>query len=73
MRNIRESHALMARIVAARGGVAIGGMYGILPKGRDIADHSVQASLAGFVRDVVTQLRRGLVRLRCCCRWWWWW
>lgn len=61
VRHIRESHLLLARIVGARGGIAIGGMYGILPRGRDVADASVQAALVGFVRDVVTQLRRGLV------------
>ena len=56
VRNIRESHALLARVVAARGGIAIGGMYGVLPRGRDINEASVQAALVGFVRDVVTQV-----------------
>jgi malate synthase len=60
LRHIKESHVLLAAVVRARGGVAIGGMYGVLPFGRDLADASMVETLVGFVKDVVTQLRRGL-------------
>jgi malate synthase len=60
LRHIKESHVLLAKVVSARGGVAIGGMYGVLPFGRDLADVSMVETLVGYIKDVVTQLRRGL-------------
>jgi len=60
LRHIRESHLLLQRVVAARGGIAIGGMYGVLPRSNSLKDPSMQVSLIGFVKDIVTQLRRGL-------------
>ncbi len=55
---IKASHDLLADVVGSRGGVKVGGMYGILP----IAGHaeSLQITLRGFIKDVVTQLKRGL-------------
>mmetsp|Transcript_88736 Transcript_88736/g.153409 ORF Transcript_88736/g.153409 Transcript_88736/m.153409 type:complete len:1570 (+) Transcript_88736:69-4778(+) len=60
---VRASHELVARVVGGRGGLAIGGMYGVLP-GEDrvgLGDAMFQAALFGFVKDVVTQLKRGLI------------
>lgn len=60
VKHIKESHLLLADLVGARGGVKIGGMYGILPLSRDLTESSMQVTLYGYVRDVVTQLKRGL-------------
>ena len=58
--HIKESHILVAELVGARGGLKIGGMYGILPSSRQLDDPSMQVTLVGYFRDVVTQLKRGL-------------
>ena len=58
IRHIKESHVLLADTLNAMGAISIGGMYGILPESGNA--HSWQISMVGFVRDVVTQLRRGL-------------
>ncbi|MSQ02931.1 MAG: hypothetical protein EXR71_13735 [Myxococcales bacterium] len=58
IRHIRESHRILVRDLGACGALKIGGMYGVLPTEGDA--RSVMVSMAGFVRDVVTQLRRGL-------------
>lgn len=55
---IKGSHHLLAETVGSRGGVRVGGMYGILP----LSGHSrsLQITLKGFIKDVVTQLKRKL-------------
>lgn len=55
---IKASHRLVADVVGSRGGIRIGGMYGILP----LAGHpeSMQVTLRGFFKDVVTQMKRDL-------------
>ncbi|MFZ5477554.1 MAG: hypothetical protein ACOZNI_12330 [Myxococcota bacterium] len=58
IRNIKASHELLARALAPSGALRLGGMYGVLFSDDDPA--SFRASMAGFVRDVVTQLKRGL-------------
>lgn len=58
IRHIKESHVLLARELAALGAISIGGMYGVLFEDGNPASYRV--SMIGFVRDVVTQLRRGL-------------
>ncbi|MFW7381944.1 MAG: serine hydrolase [Oligoflexus sp.] len=57
---IKASHHLLADTVGSRGGIKIGGMYGILPLSADLTSPSFQAALAGFFKDVITQLKRGL-------------
>jgi malate synthase len=57
---IRESHLLLADVVGSRGGIKIGGMYGILPAESDIRSQSFQVALRGFFKDVITQLKRDL-------------
>ncbi|MDA8792777.1 aldolase/citrate lyase family protein [Bacteriovoracaceae bacterium] len=57
---IKASHELVADIVGERGGIPIGGMYGILPVSNDLNSESYQLTLLGFFKDVVTQLKRGL-------------
>jgi malate synthase len=57
---IKASHDLLAQVVGSRGGIKIGGMYGILPIENDITSPSFQITLRGFIKDVVTQLRRDL-------------
>lgn len=56
--NIRESHRILVRDLGPIGALKLGGMYGVLPD--DAVPGSFQVSMVGFVRDVVTQLRRGL-------------
>jgi malate synthase len=58
IRNIKESHDILVRELGAVGGLKIGGMYGILYESGDI--ESFTASMVGYIRDVVTQLKRGL-------------
>ncbi len=55
---VQASHRLLADVVGSRGGIKIGGMYGILPVAGH--DRSLQITLKGFIKDVVTQLKRGL-------------
>ena len=58
IRNIRESHAILVEALSEIGGLKIGGMYGILYQSGNAA--SFTASMIGYIRDVVTQLKRGL-------------
>ena len=60
IKHIKASHELLARVVRPRGGVAIGGMYGVLPADNRIESDSFQVAIRGFIRDVVTQLKRNL-------------
>ena len=55
---IKASHRLLADAVGSRGGIKVGGMYGILPLAGE--RKSLQVTLKGFVKDVITQLRRDL-------------
>ncbi|OUR94160.1 hypothetical protein A9Q84_17800 [Halobacteriovorax marinus] len=57
---IKGSHQLLADVVGPRGGIKIGGMYGILPITSDIHSESFQISIYGFIKDVVTQMKRSL-------------
>jgi allantoicase/malate synthase len=57
---IHASHRMLAEVVGSRGGIQIGGMYGILPVDTDLASDSFQVTLEGFFKDGVTQLKRGL-------------
>ena len=61
-KHIRESHLLLANVVKARGGIAIGGMYGVLPvqTGQPISSDVKQVCVRGLIRDVLVQLGRGL-------------
>jgi malate synthase len=56
--HIRESHRILAETLGPSGAMRIGGMYGVLP----LSGHagSLTAAQIGFVRDVITQLRRDL-------------
>lgn len=56
--NIRESHRILVRDLGPMGALKIGGMYGVLPEEGNAASHAI--SLVGFIKDVTTQLRRGL-------------
>jgi len=56
--HIKESHVALVRALRPRGAVCIGGMYGTLFE--EGVPASFQASMVGYVRDVITQLRRGL-------------
>ncbi len=58
IRNIKESHAILVRDLSEAGALKIGGMYGILYQPGDI--ESFAACMVGYIRDVVTQLKRGL-------------
>lgn len=56
--HIRESHQILVESLQPIGGIAIGGMYGVLFE--DGNERSFEVSIVGYVRDVVTQLKRGL-------------
>ncbi|MCX5746187.1 MAG: hypothetical protein NT062_27230 [Proteobacteria bacterium] len=56
--NIRESQRILVRELGPLGALKLGGMYGVLFEEDDPASFAV--SMVGYVRDVVTQLRRGL-------------
>jgi malate synthase len=60
IRSIAASHHLLAAVVGSRGGLKIGGMYGVLPVTADLRSDSFQVCMKGFIKDVVTQLKRGL-------------
>ena len=60
IKHIKASHELLANVVGKRGGIKIGGMYGILPVGNDLYSPSFQTTIKGYIRDVVTQLKRDL-------------
>lgn len=56
--HIKESHEILAKALEPMGAISIGGMYGVLYEGgnRD----SFEVSMVGYIKDVVTQLKRGL-------------
>jgi malate synthase len=56
--NIRESHAILVSELGPTGALKLGGMYGVLFEEDD--PRSFAVSMVGFIRDVVTQLKRGL-------------
>ena len=56
--NIRESHKILVESLAPINALKIGGMYGVLFENGNPA--SFEACMVGFVKDVVTQLKRGL-------------
>lgn len=58
IRHIKESHVLLSEELRPLGALALGGMYGVLPTPGD--PHSFEVAMAGFIKDVVTQLGRGL-------------
>jgi allantoicase/malate synthase/CubicO group peptidase (beta-lactamase class C family)/2-oxo-4-hydroxy-4-carboxy--5-ureidoimidazoline (OHCU) decarboxylase len=55
---IRASHLVLADIVGSRGGIKVGGMYGVLPLTGNA--RSLQITMKGFFKDVVTQMKRDL-------------
>jgi malate synthase len=57
---IKASHDMLAQVVGSRGGVKVGGMYGILPVTNDLKSPSFQLTMKGYIRDVVTQFKRDL-------------
>ena len=60
IKHIKASHELLADVVGSRGGVKIGGMYGFLPMENSFESDSFQITMLGYIKDVVTQLRRDL-------------
>lgn len=57
---IKGSHDLLAAVVGSRGGIKVGGMYGILPVTPELESESFQLTLKGYFKDVITQLKRNL-------------
>ena len=55
---IKESHRILVRELSPLGAIAIGGMYGVLYEEGN--PKSFQVSMVGYIKDVVTQLKRGL-------------
>lgn len=57
---IKASHNLLSDVVGSRGGIKVGGMYGILPLDGDINSESFQITIKGYIKDVITQMKRNL-------------
>ena len=57
---IKASHELLSEVVGPRGGIKVGGMYGYLPTDSDLFGSSFQVTLRGYIKDVITQLKRDL-------------
>ena len=57
---IKASHDLLAEVVGPRGGIKVGGMYGILPISSDLKSPSYQVTIKGYIRDIITQMKRDL-------------
>ena len=57
---IKGSHNLLASVVGSRGGIKVGGMYGILPITPDLFSDSFQVTMKGYFKDVITQMKRDL-------------
>lgn len=57
---IKGSHDLLASVVGSRGGIKVGGMYGILPITTDLFSESFQVTIKGYIKDVITQMKRDL-------------
>jgi len=57
---IKASHEMLADVVGSRGGIKVGGMYGILPLENELTSDSFQTTLVGYFKDVITQMRRDL-------------
>jgi allantoicase/malate synthase/2-oxo-4-hydroxy-4-carboxy--5-ureidoimidazoline (OHCU) decarboxylase len=60
IRYIQASHRLLADVVGPRGGIKVGGMYGVLPSSSDLNHPSFQVTLKGYMKDVITQFKRNL-------------
>lgn len=58
IKHIRESHKILADKLGPIGAIKLGGMYGILYEARN--EESFQISMIGYIKDVVTQMKRGL-------------
>lgn len=56
--HIKESHRILVRALDPIGGIKIGGMYGVLYEEGN--SKSFVVSIVGYIKDVVTQLKRGL-------------
>jgi malate synthase len=57
---ILASHHLLADVVGPRGGIKVGGMYGVLPITSQINSLSFQITIKGYIKDVITQMKRDL-------------
>ncbi len=56
--HIKESHLILVDALTPMGGIKIGGMYGVLfERGNE---KSYQVTMVGYIKDVITQLKRGL-------------
>uniref|UniRef100_A0A7S1PIM5 malate synthase n=1 Tax=Percolomonas cosmopolitus TaxID=63605 RepID=A0A7S1PIM5_9EUKA len=59
--HIKESHIVLSKVVGERGGIRIGGMYGVIPSTRaTLSSPSFQVCMVGYIKDVTIQLKRGL-------------
>lgn len=56
--HIKESHLILVDNLARLGAIKIGGMYGVLYEDGNPA--SYQVTMVGYIKDVITQLKRGL-------------
>jgi malate synthase len=56
--HIKESHLILRSALEPIGGIAIGGMYGTLYEEGN--PKSFEVSMVGYIKDVITQMKRGL-------------
>lgn len=57
---IMASHHLLSDVIGPRGGIKVGGMYGVLPNTTELFSDSFQVTMKGYFKDVITQLKRNL-------------
>jgi len=57
---IAASHRLLADVVGSRGGIKIGGMYGVMATSAEQGSDSFRTTIKGYIKDIITQLRRNL-------------
>lgn len=58
IKHIKESHEILVKALKPIEALALGGMYGVLYESGNPA--SFEVSMVGYIKDVVTQLKRGL-------------
>ena len=56
--HIKESHLILKNSLSPIGGISIGGMYGTLYEEGN--PKSFEVSMIGYIKDVITQMKRGL-------------
>ena len=68
---IKASHELLAEVVGSRGGIKVGGMYGILPINNDLKSASFQITIKGFIGAIQLKILRKRLTAGLCFKFGW--